>query len=288
MHLDTYAYSAGAQIWGELPDFSQVQGISLVRRFDDVEVYQLTSKPISDKTLIQYQSVSEKPAQIQEQPDIDSKIKFKPAERLIFKIKYMWIIPIGSLELRVKEITSYKGQQVYHLVAQAKTNKFFSLFFKAKASLDSYMDVRNLCTRGYNECVEIRGHSPRKKTIVYDWKEQTMQYRDIKKKISSCPQDAISALYYIRAQRLEIGKQFNFDIEVSKRKSCMEAKVIKRQNIKTADGQINTWVVRAVLKTGKNLDPGGTITFWLSDDESRRPIFITAKTIGGFISFTNP
>jgi hypothetical protein len=287
VHLDTYPYSEGAEIWGELPDFSQTPGLELTERFDNVAVYRVTAQPPQNGRLNRNPDKFLRQIKAEEDISIVSKIKFKQGERLIFKIKYMWIIPIGLLELRVKEITSYEGQKVYRLVAEAKTSKLFSFFFKAETKFESYMDVQNLCSRGYEECIQIRGQPPKEKRVVYDWEEQIMQFRGVKKRISSCPQDPISAMYYIRAQELGIGKKFNFNIEVSKRDSRIEAEVIKKQNIKTIDGQISAWVVKAVLKTGKDLRPQATITFWLTDDENKIPLLIKAKTSGGFISLTS-
>lgn len=287
VHLDTYPYSEGVEIFGEIPDFSQISGLELTKRFDNVAVYRVTAQPPENERLNRNPDNFLKQTKAEEDINILSKIKFKEGERLIFKIRYMWVIPLGLLEFRIKEIIPYEGQEVYHLVAEAKTSKFFSFFFKVNNKFESYMGVENLCSRGYEESIQIRGQPPKEKRVVYNWKEQIMQFRGTKKRISPCPQDPISAMYYIRAQELGIGKKFNFNIEVSKTNSQIEAEVIKKQSIKTIDGQISAWVVKAVLKIGKDLRPQATITFCLTDDENKIPLFIKAKTPGGFISLTS-
>ena len=196
----------------------------------------------------------------------------------------MGLIPVGAFQTSVEDIALYQGQQAYHLLAEAETNKVFSLFFKARIIFKSYIDWQNLFSRGYEEIMRVRGQPPKEKKITHVLKEQIIEFNSTRKKVSAYTQDPISALFYIRAQELRLGNKFSFNIDASKTNTWVDAEVIKKRNVRTKRGEISVWVIKAELKSIKKHKSKAKMTFWLSDDPTHTPVLMSAFTAGGFIS----
>ncbi len=290
MHAEDYSHSASSYIQGEVFNYKEVYGLELVKSFPGVDVYEINSQKLSSGSRAAIMDNAQRVVKaantkvVISDSAVSNMVRFKQGEKLEFNLRYMGIVPVGLLRMEVSRVVSYKGKDAYRLIMTAETNKFFSLFFKAKINMESFADINSLYSRGYEEVMERRGHITQKKKVIYNWQEQLIEYRGTKKRISSCPLDPVSAVYYVRVQELKLGKKFYFDIDVSERTTHVEAEVLEKRTVKTKSGFVDAWVIRASLRKEKETMPKNTFFFLVADDENRTLLSIKGKTVVGFIS----
>lgn len=211
---------------------------------------------------------------------------FREGEELIFATKYMWVIPTGNANIEVKGPLTYQGRKIYHLFGKAETSPFFSRFFKASASIESYMDAEKLHSLRYKEETYIPEHEPEIKDITYDQKNLVMELDGVKRKILPNSQDPLSALFYIRAQEFEPGKTFIVNTIAKKKNYELKAEVLRKEVVKTLAGELEVWVLDSTIRRSDRSSyvHRGSFTAWLAG-ETKLPILIKARTRVGPITF---
>jgi hypothetical protein len=97
-------------------------------------------------------------------------------------------------------------------------------------------------------------------------------------------QDVVSAIYYLRTQKLELGSSFEMEVSDSGRVYKVPVRVTERKQMKTAIGKVNAVnVVPQLFGEGAMLSTKGQLSIWLTDD--RRHIPVKAQLKGDFGTF---
>jgi hypothetical protein len=93
-------------------------------------------------------------------------------------------------------------------------------------------------------------------------------------------QDVLSAIYYLRTQRLEVGKTLEVFISDSGRVYRVPIKVVEKKKMKTAVGRVNTIRLDPQLfgPEGMLEDEKGEFNLWVTDDERHIPVSARVKT----------
>ena len=93
-------------------------------------------------------------------------------------------------------------------------------------------------------------------------------------------QDVLSAIYFIRTKRLEIGKSFDIYIGDGGRVYTIPVKVVQRKRINTVLGRVDALRLNAELFGPQRLieDEQGEFSLWISDDARRIPVSGHVKT----------
>lgn len=199
---------------------------------------------------------------------------FDPNVELVYGAKYMNIIPVGTVSFKVKRSGEFQNKEVYHLVAHAETGSLLSFFYETKAVIQSYMDVEKLYSYRYWEEMCLPEGERRSKEILYDQEEYIAQRNGYKMKILPATQDPLSALFYLRAQRLEPEKEFSINILTDEENYEMKTNVLAKAN------DICHLVIN-VARWDRSSPHGVNFHVWMSDDERRLPLLIKAKTKAG-------
>jgi hypothetical protein len=100
-------------------------------------------------------------------------------------------------------------------------------------------------------------------------------------------QDVVSAIYYIRAQQLEVGKHFEIPISDSGRLYAVPVVVAEKQKRKTILGRVP--VVRVIADLfGEHgiVNAKGQFQLWLTDDSRHIPVAAQIKTEYGTFDIT--
>ena len=87
-------------------------------------------------------------AQTSARPEDAVVLPFGPGEECVFSIGY-GIVNAGEASITVEDVRDYYGNSVYHLRTRARSNRFFSAFFKVRDQADSYFDVDALYSHYY-------------------------------------------------------------------------------------------------------------------------------------------
>jgi len=202
---------------------------------------------------------------------------FTKGKELVFLVKYMGIIPVGKAKIIVGGLTNYNGRDVYRLVVEAETQGFVSIFYKARARIESYMDKNKLHSLRYTENIILPDKGTETKEIIYDQDNLIMIRKDFKRKILPNTQDPLSAIFYLRTQDFNIGESFIINTITKEEIYELKANVFKKEG--------DIWMLKiTVARKNKSSYHGGNFSVWITDDAMRLPLLIKGWTQVGLIT----
>lgn len=211
---------------------------------------------------------------------------FSPGEKLTFRVIYL-ALPAGTIVLKVEEMISWEGYEVYRLVATARSSPLFSLFYRVRNRLESLIDVKTLLPRRFEEHREEGRHRnheivlfdrDRKVAVAFDVKEGETAAEGVRIPVPADVQDALSAFYHLRRQELKVGEIVVIDVNTGDKNYQVEVEVLGRE--KLGKQELETIVVKPTLKKAKLggiLEEKDDVYIWLTDDERRIPVRIVAE-----------
>lgn len=202
---------------------------------------------------------------------------FGPGERCDFDVSYLGI-GSGRSALRIEPAAGGRWTIVFEAGAQGP----FGLF-KVREESRSLWDAVRQRTIEFRAISEQGGKLSRSHAVLDEVgkKFDVVRVRDGKESRMTVPvaasvQDLASMFTYLRTKRLAVGDAETFPVLTSKRLTSLEARVMKRERIKTGAGTFNAVKVRGFLTAEKR-----EMLFWFSDEPRHIPLRIEAElTIG--------
>lgn len=208
---------------------------------------------------------------------------FRAGEALRFEVQY-GPIHAGSAYLEVPEVRDYQGHTVFHLLARAESNSFFSKFYKVRNRIDSFWDTTGRFSRRYSEDRHEGGHHYHD-AMEFDFDRMEARYENGQTfPIPPQVQDALSSFYYTRYQPLPLGGSIVFDYHASKKSAPLLVRIIGRERVETPAGKFNCVAIEPMLKAGGIFKNTGRLVIWITDDERRMPVLMKSKVTVGSIS----
>jgi len=99
--------------------------------------------------------------------------------------------------------------------------------------------------------------------------------------------DLLSAIYYLRTQKLKSGETFNVPLHDDGVQYDIPVMIGKTEKLKTNLGKFKTILVQPqIFGEGRLITRPGELTLWLTDDERRIPIKAVAQTSSGTVTAT--
>jgi hypothetical protein len=209
---------------------------------------------------------------------------FGVGEKLEFSVGY-GLIKAGTAVMEIPEIVKFSGKKCYHIISTARSNKFFSVFFKVEDKVESFMDVHGLYSLGFDKHLR-EGKFKSDISMLFDQENHLALY-DNSRDTFSVPayvQDILSTLYYVRTQDLKVGQSLFVDNHADKKNYPLEVKVLRKESVKVAAGSFNCVVVEPILKASGIFQQKGRLTVWLTDDQVKMPVLMKSKVVIGSIS----
>ena len=217
---------------------------------------------------------------------------FQPGEKLVFELKWT-VVSAGEAALEVRSFKKVNGQDAYHFVMTAKTNRFLDRIYKVRDRIDGYTDL-DITRSVFFAKKQREGKTKQNVVVKFDWDDSTAQYTEFLKQSKRKPIklmpgafDPLSIFYHSRMLTLQVGEDMQRPVTDGKKCVMGKAKVIRREKIKVPAGEFDTFLmvpdlqhVGGVFKKSKN----ATIELWVSADKRRLPVKIKSKVIVG--SFT--
>ncbi len=212
---------------------------------------------------------------------------FRPGERLVFRVIY-FAMPAGTVTLEVKETSKIQGVPVYHFRAEAKSSAVFSLFYRVRDRVESFVDIANLLPFRFEKHLREGPRYKNDEITVFDRSLNIAESEGREMEIPEDTQDCLSSFYYLRVQPLEVGKSVFVDVNADEKNYQVEVKVLRKEVVKKWGKHVETIVVQPVIKDvrlGGILKQKGDVFIWLTADEKKIPVFIEAKVVVGRLSF---
>ncbi len=211
------------------------------------------------------------------------RVPFGPGERFVFSIDYGFI-NAGEGVLSVLGMVDDDGHRCYEIESTARSNGFFSSFYKVRDRVISHMDAEGLFSRyfqkrlregDYKKTVEVRFDQDAGKA-VYDGGRSFDIVRGV--------QDVLSAFYYVRTLDLAVGHDVFFSAHSSKKTYDMRVIVLGREEVKTDLGTFDCFVVQPIMIGEGLFKQEGDLVIYLTADDRRMPVLMKTKLPVGSIA----
>jgi hypothetical protein len=209
-------------------------------------------------------------------------IAFGVGEWLQFDIGYGFI-NAGTATMEVQEIVEYNGRPAYQLVSTARSNKFFSSFYPVRDRVESIVDAIGLFSWKFDKQLR-EGNYRAHRQYAFDQINHQVEYKGDTIEVAPYVQDVLSVLYYVRTQKLEIGKSIFVDNFTDGKNYPLEVKVRGREKVKTEAGQFDCLVLEPMLRSSGVFKHEGKLTVYMTDDRLRLPVMMKSKVVVGSIT----
>lgn len=207
---------------------------------------------------------------------------FGVKERLEFSVSWGFITA-GSAVMEVTELTKLGPNKCYHIVSTAKSNKFFSTFFKVEDRVESYMDIYSLFPWKFEKHLREGGFRAERLVIFDQEKNLAYEGKDTIK-VPPYVQDILSTFYYVRTQDLKVGNSLFVENYADRKNYSLEVKVLRKERVKVEAGTFDCLVVEPILKSVGLFQQKGKLTVWLTDDERKMPVLMKSKVAIGSVA----
>ncbi len=218
-------------------------------------------------------------------------VPFAPGETLTYDVSWSSYVTAGSATLKVMERKPSYGSDAYYIVAEGRPTPLLSKLYELYYKADTLLDVYSLLPqRGSVYSEEGKRH--RMKVTMFDQATKKASYevqtRTVVKKdlaIPSYTQDALSAIYVLRAIALKQGDKFVMPVCDGGETYKVQIQIGGVEPVKTGMGEVRAWKITPALPSGS---AGGArrLTLWLSDDARRLPVRLQAQLAVGSFDLT--
>ena len=214
---------------------------------------------------------------------------FAVGETLTYDVSWSTYLTAGTAVTTVREKKPSFSSTAYYIVAEGRPtpllSKLYTLYYKLDTLLDSYT---LLPQRGSNYSEEGKRHRFRTtqfdraaKKVFFEYKTDTTVKADFP--TSAVTQDALSAIYVLRAIPIKAGDRMTMPISDDGINYKAQFDVGPAEQVKTPMGQRNAWRVMLALFDDTNRPVGRNLGIWLSDDPRRLPVKVQADLpVGSF------
>jgi len=178
---------------------------------------------------------------------------------------------------------SNQGESGYRIDTDARTNKFFDMFKKVRDTIIS----EGICINGQPQSTlfDLEQHERKyhaKKRTDYLWKEDKVNYiHNNNAETFDVPAghlNVLDAFFLTRTLPVTKDKVLKVPVFDSKKNYEIEVRLLKKETIKAPWGKrVECLVIEPKLKTAGIFSSVGTMKVWLTNDERRIPLKMTAK-----------
>ena len=208
---------------------------------------------------------------------------FQVGEKLTFMIRYGPIVA-GTATMSIPKITKLGNRDVFTIVTEANSSAFFSAFYKVRDRIVSHMDRDGLFTWRFEKRLR-EGKYRSDRFVDYDqingW---AVSSKKDSMRIPPCVQDVLTSFYFIRTQKLEVGKSLFIDNHSDNKLYPLEVKVHRKERISIRAGEFDCFVVEPILRASGLFMAKGRLLIWMTDDIRKIPVQMKSKIAVGYIT----
>ncbi len=207
---------------------------------------------------------------------------FGIGEKLTFDVGYGFI-NAGYAIMEIEDLIEYNERPCYLIKSTANSNQFFSTFYRVEDKVESIIDARGIYS-WYFEKNLSEGKYRAQQSYSFDQESHRVFFEKDTLEVASYVQDALSVLYYVRTQNLEIGQSVYIDNFTDGKQYPLEVKVIKKETVSVKAGKFDCIVVEPLLLSSGIFKHEGRLKVWLTDDRLKMPVLMKSKVLVGSIS----
>jgi len=217
-------------------------------------------------------------------------VPFKPGESLTFDVSWSSYLTAGTATLTVQEKRPSFNSTAYYIVAEGKPTPLLSKLYTLYYKMDTLLDAFTLLPqRGSIYSEEGQRHRYRVTQFDHAAHRASFEYRtdtSVKADFAVSPvvQDALSAIYVIRAIALKAGDRMTMPVTDDGSNYRIQLDVGAPEQVRAPVGAQSAWKIMMLVFDPSNKQIGRNMAFWLSDDPRRLPIKLQADlAVGSFV-----
>jgi hypothetical protein len=203
-------------------------------------------------------------------------------ERLVFSVRY-GPIRAGEATLELAEIVDLPQGRAYRLLSKAKSNSFFTSFYKVDDHVESLMDVDFLFSRKHEKHLR-EGKYRQDRVVVLDQDNHLAVYSD--GRVFEMPpraHDILTAFYFVRAMDFEVGDVLRFDSHQDRKNYPIEVIVHREESVEVPAGKFDCLVIEPKVSDSALFKRKGDLWIWVTNDERKIPVLMKSKIPVGSI-----
>ena len=178
---------------------------------------------------------------------------------------------------------SNQGKDGYRIDTDARTNSFFDMFKKVRDTITSegvFIKGKPQSTVFLLDQNERKYHA--KKRTDFLWKENKVNYTQNGKtdsyKVPAGHLNVMDAFFLTRTLPVKKGEVLKVPVFDSRKKYEIEVRLLRKETVSTPWGKlVECLVIEPKLKSEGIFTSVGTMQVWLTNDEHRIPLKMTAK-----------
>ncbi len=213
---------------------------------------------------------------------------FKSGEILDYKANYLFLSSIAKLKMKEEELN---GEMVWRGTAELETTGVVDTFFPVDDLYETFFSIekgvpvkfiRDISEGKFKKNIVITFNHEENQAVIYDKIHKNSKSFTIK----SDAQDLLSSVYlYLRTaydlSDLKIGDYMLINTFVDEENHPCKVVFLGKETIKTKFGKIECLKFNPYVIGGRLLKNKESITLWVSNDENKIPILITASLFIG-------
>jgi hypothetical protein len=209
-------------------------------------------------------------------------------EQLDYTVSWANYLVAARLLMEIKDRNTFFERDGIQLHVQAQTvGVVRSLFIPVDDQFVSYIDPDTLLPVRFEKHLR-EGKRQVDAVTVFDHKEKVARLADEKQMaIDPETRDLVALFYYVRTLDLSRGKEYRFPAIFDDELFTVIVSPEQRASIKTAAGTFDAIEIalrsEKVQERKKEISDANRVRVWLSNDEKRIPVLITARPAFGEI-----
>lgn len=215
---------------------------------------------------------------------------FKAGEKLTYSLGWQFIVA-GHATMEVLPDEQWDGRKIRSFKMTARTGKVADAIFKVRNDLSSLAEYDVSRSLGYAK-MQREGNTKRHVTVDFDWENLNAHYYEAlgndarTTPILANTLDPLSAFYFVRNQKLEVGTVLEGPLTDGKRCKVSRIEVVERETIKVNGREYDALKlipdiqdVGGVFEESKD----GKTIIWCTADHRHIPVLLKSKVaIGSF------
>ena len=215
---------------------------------------------------------------------------FSIPEKLVYDITWTGIKGGSATQEIIDEKDSIR------VVSTARSADWISVFFPVEDRVESVLSKVPPPHIGLPKNFRMKtreGNRRKDREISFDHERLKAVYTDhmgggkgTEVAINGNTYDAYSSFFYIRTLPLEVGKSVYVSVMDNDKLWNVEVQVLKKEKLDTILGEVNTILIKPLIKSEGIFERKGEIFIWLTDDARRIPVKMKTKVKIGSITAT--
>ncbi len=223
-------------------------------------------------------------------PLAEIRVPFKVGETLTYDVSWANYLTAGTVTLTVQDKHPSFDSVAYYVVGEGRPSSLvstlYSLYYKADALIDVYTMLPQRASvyseEGKRHLLKVTSFNQNAHKATFENMTAKNSRRDLA--VPAYTQDALSAIYVLRALPLKAGSHTTIPVSTGGRSYRAEVYVDALEAVKTAAGSFQAWRLRALLFDERGQQDGKPLMMWMSDTPGRVPVKLQSDlAMGSFV-----